>query len=271
MPVEIGDHPLDGEDGGDKGKEDPDGHGLRIEGLHHDLPVFEGVIARGGTQGDHAQQEAVLDGRGQAQAHQHAADDGDQAAADPRPHGDTLGDAYDQRHLPGQIVQGACGTDKPVVSPIPIPSADNEDRQPPRQPGRHHRPGTEEPGLDDLIEQKPDDRRRQKACRHVDQQTTAQRIAADKSLEHLQDAAEVEAQDRDDGPCLDADGIGVGRLFFPLLLACRKGRVLADLHDLLGQQQVARRADRQIFRQALHDAQDYGLAGAHLLFGWNCA
>ncbi|EKD38845.1 MAG: hypothetical protein ACD_75C00591G0002 [uncultured bacterium] len=194
--------------------------------------MLQGVISGGGAQGDDAEEEAEFDCRRQAEADQHAADNGDQAAADSRPHGDALGDADDEGHFPGEIVEGDA-QNRFLVPIVARAVADGEDGQTADQPGCHHRPGPEEIFLDVLVEEQADDRRRQKACRYADKQAEPHRIAAEEAGDHLLHPAEIEAQHGNDGACLDADGIGIGGLLIPLPVTFGERCVIADAHDPL--------------------------------------
>ena len=209
--------------------------------------MFERVIRGGSTEGDDTEEKAELDGSGQGESDQQAADDGQEAATDAGPHGDALGKANDQGHAQRELVE--IHTRLPDRAAVSAPTRDHQDGNAADKPSGDDRPESpgispEEVKLDGLLQRQADDRGGQEGGDDRHRQTFPFGIAAEQTLGHLPNPRAVETEHRNNGPGLDADGEGVGR------------SAGLDAEQALSQQKVTGGADRKIFGQTLDDPED---------------
>lgn len=247
--VEISHHPLHGEHGTEPGGEGPDEEGGRAVGFEHGGTVAEAVIGGCGGEGEDSEEEAEFDGCREAEPHEEASNDGDEAAADSGPHGQALGDADDDGHAEGDLFDGEALGDGAVV--FPSQPADQENGNPADEPGGHNRP--ESPGFAEkilfncLFEDIAESGGGDKGGKDGGAEAEACGIFAQHAASHLKDAFVIKAEDGENRASLDADGKGVS------------GFAVRDAEQALGEKQVACGTDREIFGQSFDHSEDQGV------------
>ena len=100
--------------------------------------------------------------------------------------------------------------------------------------------------LDEVVRERADHRRRQERDQHADDETARRRIAEHAEREPPQ-PDEIDRQQRQDRAELDQHREGLAEI------------VVVEAEEVLHQQQMAGRGDRQELGQALDHAEDEGL------------
>ena len=122
---------------------------------------------------------------------------------------------------------------------------DQEDQDPAYDHRRDHDPVREEISLDDVVQERTQDRRREEG--HDDREREAARTRIVRQADQRSpQPAEIEHADGEDGAELDDDLEDVGQR-------------LRQTDDAVGEDQVAGRGDGQKLGQALDDAENGGL------------
>ena len=183
------------------------------------------------------------------------AEDGDEAAAHPRPHGDALQEADDDGPADGEILHAGA-----LVGPqaaFSIVARDQEDDDAADQPGGRDRPQGEQIPLDELLAQQPDHGRGHERGDEDDREPSAVAVASQDAAQDRHEAAPVQDDDCHDGAELDGDGVGVS--------GCLQLGIVGDAEQVLGEQKMPRGADRQVLGDAFDNAEDDGVDRAERL------
>ena len=128
---------------------------------------------------------------------------------------------------------------------VPRP-AEPDHPEPPHRQGPEDGPVAEQRRLDHVVQEDTSHRGGDEGERDVTGQPETVGVPSQDSARHLHDARPVEAEHRQDGAALDEDQVGAKRF-----LRLRPIQV----QERRGQDQMPRRAHREVFGDALHQPQ----------------
>lgn len=265
--LEIFHEPADGEGGGDGGGDDAGDEGNGAVGVPHEHGAAEplivggsgafdapgGFFGGGGGEGEDAEKEGIFYGGFDGKADDEAAADGHEGAGGAGPHGDALKDADEEGGLPIEL------EDVPAVAagwisfaPVDGPENGKSTGDPCEDDG----PETEEFFLDEIIEEEAEDGGGDESDEDGDGEFEAFGVLAEDTFDHSEDVFVIESEDGEDGSTLDADGEAIGGEFPGFSGG-------ADVHEALGDDQVAGGGDGKVFGNAFDDAEEDCLPEFH--------
>jgi len=221
----------------------------KIKDLDHLPAVFQKVVERCGAQGHRPQEKAELHGRGHGHPHEKRTEDGGQAPAHPRPHGQTLGKTDEKGHRDADILYASSLVN--IDGPVAAQEGKPENHQSAHHPADDHRVGAEQSVLDLVLQGKTDHHGRQKGENKVGQEFAAGSIPFENALVKRDEPVQANHQNGQNSAELNDHNIGVdGRI---------RCAVATQPHHLLGHQEMSGGAYGQVFGQSLDNPQHDGL------------
>ena len=243
-------HPFHGKECRKPCGEAAEQHGTRAVIVEKKLVVLEELVAGGGCQGHHAEQETEFDRGNHIESAKQSAHNGHQTAAGPRPHGNTLQDTDNDGNAGSDLVQREAGV-AAARGGISFEPCHGQDGDPANEPCGDRRPEPGEESVDPLFKEQACQGRRNESKDNIAQQNHPLGVFTHQAFRHAAGFGKVDAQHRKDGPRLDDDGEGFGRF------------IVGDAQRTLREEDMTRAADGEIFSDPLNEADNECLQPVH--------
>ena len=259
MGLEIFYEPFHGEGGGDGGGEDAYDEGDGAVVIPHELRSAEPYIVGGACiaefpdgffgggcgESNDAEEEGVFDCGFDGKAHEEAGAYCHEGARGAWPHGHALKDADEERHLPSEFEDIAAIATWRILPAIFYRPKDSEASG---DPCEDDWPEAEEFFLDDIVQQEAEHGGGEESNDDGNGEFEAIGILAADAFDHFPDMFVIEPEDCEDSSALDTDGEAVCCEFIDFAKC-------ADVHQPLGDDEVTRGGNGEIFCDAFDEAE----------------